>query len=152
MILRRTVYAVQLLVPFVMPWIFFPGRLALGAPAGWLSGFGFLMLGPLMTIAVGLPVLLSLRDRTSYRARAAGRPYTLATLVMWGALLLSAVFVTEDEASPPASLLVVWTGGAIDVVTSQYLFFLSFVVAVGAWATAMWFAITTLIDARRAAL
>lgn len=149
--LARTVYVLQLVVPFAMPWLFFLGRTAIGAPAGWLSGFGFLMLGPLLTIALGIPALLTLRDRGAYRARAASRPYSIATVTTWGALLVSALAIVEEESDPAGSLLTTtWAG--VDLVASQYLFFVLFMVAVAAWASAMWFAITGLIEDRRSRL
>lgn len=149
--LRRIVYATQLVVPFVMPWIFFLARTWLGAPAGWLPGVGLIMLGPAMTIALGIPVLISLRDRDAYRAKAASASYTYATLTVWGALLVAAIVIPEVGLEGPSSLIGVWTGGVIDTVTAQYALFLAGVVAVAAWASAVWFAITGLIEARRRA-
>lgn len=140
MSLRRVVYGAQLLVPFLLPWLLFLGPVWAGVPAGWLSSFGLIMLGPVLTIALCVPVLMSLRDRVAYRARAGSGPYTVATLVCWGALAIAALFITEDTSSPPASIVAVWTGAAIGSVVSQYLFFLAIAAAAVSWAGACWFA------------
>lgn len=148
--LARVVYGAQLVVPFAMPWLFFLGRTWAGAPTGWLSSVGLIMLGPPMAIALGIPVLISLRDRRAYRARAASLAYTAASLVCWGALVVAALFITEDSADPPLSLVGAWMGGSLEPVLSQYVFFLATMVAVAAWASSVWFAISGLIESRRA--
>lgn len=148
--LAKFVYAAQLVVPFLMPWAFFLGRIWLGAPGGWLSSVGLIMLGPPLAIVLGIPALISFRDRSAYRARAASRAYTTATLVCWGALLVAAMFVTEDSIDPPTSLVTAWTDRALDPIASQYLFFLAMMVAIAGWASAVWFAVSGLIESRRA--
>ena len=148
--LDRGVYLAQLLVPFLMPWIFFVGRLWLGAPSGWLSGPGLLLIGPPMAIALGIPVIVSLRDRGAYSRRRGERGYTVASLVPWAALLAGALTVTDAGAPRmPTSVLGVWTGGAVSEVASQYLFFICVVAAVVAWATALVLAIRGVFVAHR---
>jgi len=148
LVLRRVVFYGQWFFALLTPPILFAGRTWLGAPQGWLAGFGLVMLAPPVFLALGAPALLIAADRDSYRSRTVSRPYALASLVLWASLMVLVVTVS-DPGDPTSSLAVIWTRAAISADSAAQLALTSGAVAFGAWLVATGFAVGSLIEARR---
>jgi hypothetical protein len=147
--LRRTVFYGQWFVALLAPIVLFVGRSSwLGAPAGWLSGFGLVMLAPPFFLALGLPVLVVAGDQRAMRDRIVRRPYALATATLWAALVAFVVSVSDPD-DPASSLLVIWTRGSVSAEVAGQVAMLAGGLMFGAWLVALGFAVGGLLEARR---
>jgi len=146
--LRRVVFYGQWFVALLYPVLLFAGRTWLGAPSGWLAGFGLVMLAPPLFLALGLPVLIVAADRRALRERIVHRPYALASLVLWVALAVFAVTLGDPDA-PATALVVIWSGGRIPAAAVADVAVAAGSVAFAAWLVALGFAVGGLIEARR---
>ena len=146
--LRRTVFYGQWFVALVAPVALFVGRTWFGAPAGWLAGFGLVMLAPPFFLALGLPVLLVAGDQRAMRDRIVRRPYALATATLWAALVVFIASVSDPD-DPASSLVVIWSRGSVSAATAGQVAMLAGAVMFGAWLVALGFAVGGLLEARR---
>lgn len=146
--LRRTVFYGQWFVALFAPIVLFVGRTWLGAPAGWLAGFGLVMLAPPFFLVLGLPVLVVAGDQRALRGRIVRRPYALATATLWAALAAFVVAVSDPD-DPGSSLLVIWTGGGVSAAMAGQVAMLAGGLMCAAWLVALGFAVGGLLEARR---
>ena len=118
----RFVFVAQWILAVLLPAFFFVGRALVGAELGWLSVVG-LIFGVLMIVALLVPPAITLADRDVRAARATRQGYSIASFVLWGALLLGALSVPDEaDGGSLDTALTTWTGGVIDEAASRAIF------------------------------
>lgn len=146
--LRRVVFYGQWFVALLTPILLFPGRTWLGAPAGWLAGFGLLMLAPPLFLALGAPVLVIASDPYAMRRRIVPRGYALANVFLWVALAVLVVSVSDPD-DPSSSLAVIWTSGVVSPAMAWQVAVVAGIFAAGSWLVAVALAVGAWLEARR---
>jgi|GEM_PF-3959969 hypothetical protein len=146
-LLGRIVFQGQWLVAFVAPALLFVGRTWFGAPDGWLRGIGLLTLAPPMFLLLGALPLLLATNTVSLPTRSAPRGYSWASVVLWLALVVLIVGVS-DPGSPGTSLLSIWSHGAVSDETSAAVATGAGGAAAVCWLVAAALAVGSVISAR----
>ena len=135
-----------------LPLWFFLGRGLVGAELGWLSVLGAVAYGIVTILLLLVPPLVSLGDG-EVRARKAERSgYSIASGVLWIAILLAALVVPDAaDGGDLDSALTTWTGGAITHDGSRVIFSVLAAVIALAYLAALGLAIAGVTRSRRQA-
>lgn len=145
---QRVVFSGQWVAALLVPLLLFGARGWLGAPSGWLTTTGVLLVAPPVFLLLALPVMVVAVDPGPMRRRAVSVTYARASLVLWAALAVLVVTLPDPTASDSA-LVVVWSGGAAPAGAVAGLATIAAVVAVAAWASALAFAVSGFLAGRR---
>lgn len=118
----RFVFIAQWVAAVVLPVWFAFGRELVGADVGWLL-FALLIYGIVVVFVLLVPPIITLFDREVRRAKSTRRGYSIASWVLWVAIILAAFVVPDQADGPPLdSALTNWTGGAISQQASDAIF------------------------------
>lgn len=146
----RIVFHGQWWVALATPFLLLVSRPSLGAPAGWLSTTGVLLLAPPLFLVLAAPVMVVALDTVARSTRSVRPPYARASLVLWAALAVLVVTVA-DPAVADSSLASSWTQGAVPPAVTTPIAWVAALVAIAAWASALAFAVAGYLETRRVA-
>lgn len=119
----RFVFVAQWVAAVLLPIWFFLGRGLVGAELGWLAVLGFAVYGIFTILILLVPPVITLFDREVRRGKATRSGYSIATWVLWVAILLAALVVPDQaDGGPMDSALTRWTGGGISQGASEVIF------------------------------
>ncbi|WP_298037651.1 hypothetical protein [uncultured Microbacterium sp.] len=146
----RFVRVFQWIAPAVLPVMLFYGRLLFGGPPGWFLVFG-VILGPILTIALYIPPVLTAFDREARALKSTRMAYNIASWVAWAAVLGLAFTLVDvgDRGDSGGSVLTAW-GMAQDL--NETLFIAFGIIMIGGWIAAIVCAVIGIVVGRRAML
>lgn len=145
----RFVFLAQWVLPFLLLLFLVVGRGLVGSPLGWMAVIG-IWVGLPVLIALYLPPLLTVFDRDVRATKATRTAYSIATGVLWIALVVTALAVVDGgDDGTSGSALTVWTGGGLSAGASYALMTVAGLVATAALVISFVLAIVGIVWARR---
>lgn len=109
----------------ILPILFFFGRGLLGAETGWYLVFGVVMV-PVLIITLAIPPLITLGDSKVRREKKERFAYSIASWILWGALVVAALTLSDQaDGAPYQSVLSNWTGGALSIEASNAIYYIA---------------------------
>ena len=146
----RFVFRAQWVLPVLLTLFLLFGRGLVGSPLGWMAFIGIWIAFPLL-IAMYVPPLLTLADREVRAAGATRRAYSIASWVLWVALVVTALTVVDGgDSGEVGSALTVWTGEALSSEASMTLMIVGGLVSLTALAVTFVLAILGIVRSRSA--
>lgn len=146
----RFVFRAQWVLPVLLTLFLLFGRGLVGSPLGWMAFIGIWIAFPLL-IAMYVPPLLTLADREVRAAGATRRAYSIASWVLWVALVVTALTVVDGgDSGEVGSALTVWTGEALSSEVSMTLMIVGGLVSLTALAVTFVLAILGIVRSRSA--
>lgn len=144
----RFVFVAQWVLAAVLPFFLLFGRGLVGSPLGWMAFIGIWIGLPLLA-AMYVPPVLTLFDREVRAAKATRLAYSIATWVLWGSLVVTALAVVDGgDDGAAGSALTVWTGGAFSIDASEQLMLIGGSVSLVALAATVVIAIVGIVRSR----
>lgn len=142
----RFVRVFQWIAPVLLPLLVLFGRGVLGAPMGWMTLIG-MFAAPVVIIAMYIPPIIVAFDRDAKAGRSTRRGYNIASWVVWGALLMMMLTLTDGGDSPPfGSALSSW--GLANNAVIGALFAAALLAVFIGWIAALVYAIAGVVASR----
>ena len=118
----RIVFVGQWIAAIILPIWFFFGRGLVGAEIG-LPLWALLVYGVVVVAVLLVPPVITLFDGEVRRERSTRLGYTVASGILWIAVLLAALVVTDQaDGAPLDSALSAWTDDALTQQASDVIF------------------------------
>lgn len=144
--LGAIVWTLQWPLAVLLPVFVFFGRGLLGAEIGWMGAVG-LLIGPILLILLLIPPILSVFDLEARRAAAAPRNYAVASVVLWMAMIVAGLALSDGgDVRPFPSSLERWTGMGPDAAAA--IVGAAVVIGTAAWIGMLITAIRGIVRAR----
>lgn len=135
------VFYAQWLLAVLLPLFVFFGRGFVGSEVGWLAVI-FLLYGIFIVLILLVPPVLTMFDREVRVAKATRSAYSLATRILWLAMLIAAISLVDfGDNGAFNSALMTWTSGGIGERASVLIFTIAEIVAGIAYVAALVLAI-----------
>lgn len=137
----------QWIAPVLLPLLVLFGRGLVGAPMGWMTLIGIFVV-PFVVVLMYVPPIIVVFDRDAKAVRSTRLLYSVASWVMWAALLVMMFTLVDGGDQPPfGSAVSAWGWMSSDA--SAGIFAVAFLLAVLGWVGALITAVIGVVESRR---